>query len=345
MRASRGVPAPRRRIELVEAWMAVVFDTAALARHERADALAAVASETVAAADVRFADRGGAHGRLEAWLFGPVEVLRAETTGVDVLRTPKHVRTTPAGLFSVTRQIGGTRIHEHFGIQEVLAPGDCGAIDHDNPFVSVMRGASISVSLRMSVDELELPGDVVRTAALGLRRSPLCPLVSSFIVDLMTRADTIENDPGAADLGRAGVDMVRALVLSAAGTEPVEGIGAGLPAPLLLRQMETYLRLNLRRRDLTAAEVAAAHHISVRRMYRLWSEQGVSMQQWIIGERLELTRRMLADPRHTERTIGWIARAAGFRDASHFTRRFRAAYGVGPSEWRAEARRVGGSVS
>ncbi|WP_458689479.1 helix-turn-helix domain-containing protein [Nocardia tengchongensis] len=325
--------------------MAVVFDTAALARHERADALAAAASETVVAADVRFADRNAAHGRKEAWLFGPVEVLRTETTGLDVLRTSKHVRTSPAGLFSVTRQIGGNRVHEHFGIQEVLAPGDCGAIDHDNPYVSVMRGASISVSLRMSVDELELPGDIVRAGALSLRRSPLSSLVSSFMDDLVARADGIENDPGAADLGRAGVDMVRALVLSAAGAEPVDGSGVGLPAPLLLRQMETYLRLNLRRRDLTAAEVAAAHHISVRRMYRLWSDQGVSMQQWIIGERLELTRRMLADPRHAERTIGWIARASGFRDASHFTRRFRAAYGVGPSEWRAEARGVGGSAS
>ncbi|MFE3080173.1 helix-turn-helix domain-containing protein [Nocardia tengchongensis] len=318
--------------------MAVVFDTAVLARHERADAMATVASETVAAADVRFAERDAAHGRMEAWTFGPVELLRTETSGVDVIRTAKHVRTSPAGLFSVTRQIGGTRIHEHFGVQEALAPGDCGAIDYDNPFMAVMRGASIGVSLRLSVDELELPGDIVRTAALTLRTSPLCPIVSTFIADLVGRADTIESDPGASDLGRAGVDLVRALLLSAAGAESAEGLAAGLPAPLLLRQIETYLRAHLRRRDLTAEEVAAAHHISVRRLYRLWSDQGLSMRQWIITERLELARRMLADPRHVERTIGWIARTAGFRDASHFTRRFRAAYGIGPSEWRAEAR-------
>lgn len=324
--------------------MAVVFDTAALARHERADAVSAAASETLAAAEVRLTADRTAEARVEAWTFGPAELLRFATSGLELVRTPQHVRASPAGRFSVTRQIGGTRIHEHFGVRELLLPGDCGAVDYDSPFISVTREASISVSLRMSVEELGLPADILRSAALSLRGSPLYPMIGSFIAELLDRADSIESDPGAAELGRAAVDLVRALVLSAAGAESADA-GAGLPAPLLLRQIETYLRANLRRGDLSAEEVAAAHHISVRRLYRLWSDHGLSLRQWIIGERLELARRMLADPRHAERTIGWIARACGFRDASHFTRRFRAAYGVGPSEWRAEARGVGGSGS
>lgn len=48
----------------------------------------------------------------------------------------------------------------------------------------------------------------------------------------------------------------------------------------------------------------------------------------------ELLRR---ESRH--RSIAAIARSWGFRDPSHFARRFLAAYGVTPKEWR---RRQGG---
>ncbi|MEU4342852.1 AraC family transcriptional regulator [Nocardia sp. NPDC023852] len=40
------------------------------------------------------------------------------------------------------------------------------------------------------------------------------------------------------------------------------------------------------------------------------------------------------DPDHMHRTIAMIMRRWGFRDPSYFARRFRAAYGLSPREWR-----------
>ncbi|MGV9661975.1 AraC family transcriptional regulator [Nocardia niigatensis] len=315
--------------------MAVVFDTRPLPRHERAAAMAATIEEGVAAADVRFADPRAVHGRIEMWSFGAVQVFRSESAGVEVLRTARHVRAGPAGIVGVARQLDGTRVHEHHGVQEVLTPGTFGVVDVDAPFSLRVPSPSISVSLRVSLDDLDLPGDTLRAAALGVRASPLYPMVSGFIADLACRAEDLESDPGAVELGRSSVDLIRALVVSAAGGRAADGSGAALPSALLMQQIETYLRAHLRRHDVTAAEVAAAHNISVRQLYRLWADAGRSMRQWMIEERLALARRMLIDPRHADRTIGWIARATGFRDASHFTRRFRAAYDVGPRDWRA----------
>ncbi|MFC7258446.1 helix-turn-helix domain-containing protein [Streptomyces lutosisoli] len=42
----------------------------------------------------------------------------------------------------------------------------------------------------------------------------------------------------------------------------------------------------------------------------------------------------MASPVGRTRTIGSVARAGGFTDPSHFTRRFKEAYGVTPQEWR-----------
>ncbi|WP_369265322.1 AraC family transcriptional regulator [Streptomyces sp. R35] len=53
----------------------------------------------------------------------------------------------------------------------------------------------------------------------------------------------------------------------------------------------------------------------------------------MIEQRLEGARSTLASPVGRTRTIGSVARAWGFTDPSHFTRRFKEAYGVTPQEW------------
>ncbi|WP_443217637.1 helix-turn-helix domain-containing protein [Saccharothrix sp. CCNWYY140] len=58
------------------------------------------------------------------------------------------------------------------------------------------------------------------------------------------------------------------------------------------------------------------------------------MEQWIISERLRGAREDLIRRTDRSRTIATIARRWGFGDPTHFTRRFRAAYGITPSEWR-----------
>ncbi|MGH3823538.1 MAG: helix-turn-helix domain-containing protein [Pseudonocardiaceae bacterium] len=57
------------------------------------------------------------------------------------------------------------------------------------------------------------------------------------------------------------------------------------------------------------------------------------MHEWIIRERLEGARRVLASSSAQAPTIASIARRSGFSDPGHFARRFRAAYGLSPSEW------------
>jgi AraC-like DNA-binding protein len=85
---------------------------------------------------------------------------------------------------------------------------------------------------------------------------------------------------------------------------------------------------------LNPRRIAQAHCISVRHLHKLCHRAGFSPEQWIISQRLERARAELARPDHRKPSISTIATRCGFRDPAHFARRFRAAYGMTPTEWR-----------
>jgi AraC-like DNA-binding protein len=89
---------------------------------------------------------------------------------------------------------------------------------------------------------------------------------------------------------------------------------------------------------LSVHTVAARHKVSPRYVQRLFDEAGSTFTEYVIEQRLERARRLLSDPRLSDRTLTAIAFAAGFNDLSHFQRRFRGRYGGSPSELRAAVR-------
>lgn len=80
--------------------------------------------------------------------------------------------------------------------------------------------------------------------------------------------------------------------------------------------------------------IAAAHHMSLRTLQRLFQEQGITVGSFIRRQRLNRVRRDLADPRLAARPIHAIAACWGYPRPSDLTRAFRAAYGAGPAEYR-----------
>jgi AraC-like DNA-binding protein len=61
--------------------------------------------------------------------------------------------------------------------------------------------------------------------------------------------------------------------------------------------------------------------------------------QWIIEERLRGAHRSLSAPEQSTQTIALVAHKWGFKDPSHFSSRFRRAYGVSPRELQRHSRR------
>ncbi len=83
--------------------------------------------------------------------------------------------------------------------------------------------------------------------------------------------------------------------------------------------------------------MAAALHLSVRTLHKLFADEPETVARRITRRRLERAAADLADPRLVGRTVTWIAFSWGFRDAAHFSRAFRQRFGRSPVEHRARA--------
>jgi len=69
-------------------------------------------------------------------------------------------------------------------------------------------------------------------------------------------------------------------------------------------------------------------------VHKRFEEANLTFRQWLLDERLDTSRRALTDPRCGDMTVAQIAYSLGFNDLSHFTKTFRARFGVPPGRFR-----------
>ncbi|MGV9251130.1 helix-turn-helix transcriptional regulator [Streptomyces sp. NPDC003697] len=195
---------------------------------------------------------------------------------------------------------------------------------------------------------LPLPGDVLRNVAGRPASSGSGPaaLLASFVLGLATHAPSAE-DRHTAWLGTAAVNLATAFLdsqtalLQDGRTEagPAEPLPVcPHPAPpatdLLLRGIKTYIEHHLHDFDLSLTSIAAANHISLRYLHRLFQRDGRTVGAFLRERRLEHCRADLSDPAKAQRSVCEIARRWGFRDPAVFNRTFKSVYGVTPGAYR-----------
>jgi AraC-like DNA-binding protein len=108
----------------------------------------------------------------------------------------------------------------------------------------------------------------------------------------------------------------------------------------LLLRIHAFIETSLSEPYLDVASVAAAHHISVRQLQKLFEGEGRTVTQWIRDRRIEHCRRDLTDIRCADTPVGSIAARWGLVNAAYFSRRFKAVHGMTPTEYRAHALRT-----
>jgi AraC-like DNA-binding protein len=86
--------------------------------------------------------------------------------------------------------------------------------------------------------------------------------------------------------------------------------------------------------------IAAAHHISLRYLHKLFQQDGHTIAGWIRERRLEQCRRDLANPQLAARPIHPIAARWGFTSPAHFSQAFRSAHGLSPRQYRQQCTTV-----
>jgi AraC-like DNA-binding protein len=126
-----------------------------------------------------------------------------------------------------------------------------------------------------------------------------------------------------------------ALVLGARGDHAELAKRRGAKAARL-RAIRSDILDYLDRSDLSTNSIAALHGISPRYVRKLFEEDGSSFSSFVLTERLEKVRRLLADRRYAHLNIAQIAHKTGFGDISYFNRAFRRHFEATPSDFREE---------
>ncbi|MGW4378249.1 AraC-like ligand-binding domain-containing protein [Kitasatospora sp. NPDC004531] len=319
----------------------LLLDLTTVPPRERAEAFHHALTDSFVPNDISHEEpETGIHARVEHWRVGGLDLISTRNSGFEVRRTARHVRHHRENpVVSVSLQPLGVHRAEAGGRQNLLGLDDICVFHELSPRVYGWSGDGASRSIMFDMNRLGVPVDAVVRASLQLRASPMHGLVMQHLQGLWRDPDRLAADPGAGALAAATTELVRALLLSAAHAEQAPEVRATMDETLLTRIM-AHARANLTDRSLTPERLAAEHAISLRRLYGLFNAAGISLEQWLITERLAQARRMLAAPRYDRLTVAAVAARCGFSSPSHFSRRFQAATGVTPSEWR----RLGGAA-
>ena len=96
------------------------------------------------------------------------------------------------------------------------------------------------------------------------------------------------------------------------------------PDEWLRNRIVGYIEARLADPDLSPLRIATAHHMSVRRLHKLFEDQPLTVAALIRRRRLERCRAELTG---SGRTVTAVAARWGFTDPTHFSKLFKATYG------------------
>ncbi|MFF3485444.1 helix-turn-helix domain-containing protein [Streptomyces sp. NPDC002701] len=263
---------------------------------------------------------------------GPLRICSAQATALTVERTERLARQDEEPAVFLGLQLTGTSLVAQNDRQSLLGPGDFALYETTAPYTLRFAEGVAHHFIRFPRAALTLPERSLREiAAVPLRSdNPIARLASAYFSQLATSKE-LRQDAHAGPVLDPSIELVRAVVAYQLG-RPDQARGP-LEATLGMR-ITQYMRARLADPDLSAAQIAAAHGISVRHLYTVLARSGISLGDWIRSHRLAECRRELAGPGARLRTIAATGRSWGFMDATHFSKVFKQAYGMSPRAWR-----------
>jgi AraC-like DNA-binding protein len=268
-------------------------------------------------------------GRIEQRELGEVRVSRLDASRHRVVRTAGARGLSDPGYLKLVVQHSGQSVFEQNGRRALLDPGTWSLYDTTHSYtVSSPDTVKLDVVLLPRAAVLRGHRDLERM--LVRRLSAMTPM-SRVACELIRSAAEDRTHQRLSDAER-GRDIVRLVRLAL-----IEQSGAPVPVSprwLLLDRIKTHVEERLADPALDADSIAQALNCSKRSLHKAFEAETRTLHQHIWARRLEGVRRDLEDAALGTRSITEIAFAWGFSSPEHFSRIFRARYGLSPREWR-----------
>lgn len=277
-------------------------------------------------------DRRTFVGRLTRTRVGNIRLAEARSDPAMVRHSRQHVTQTREALFMLCLQLDGVSVNRQQGREAVLRYGDFHLLDSSRPYEVQFQQPNRMLVLSMPHPDLARrmpnPESVVGIAMSG--KAGVAGLLSSLLCNFWQQRRSGDETFLSPRFSEAILDLIASAYAGIAAAAPE---GSSL-AVARREQIRSYIETHLHDPALTPGSVAAAVHLSPRRLHQLFEADGETVGAYILRRRLEECARAMGDAAQRSRTVTEIAFLHGFNNASHFGRVFRERYKSTPSDYR-----------
>lgn len=270
-------------------------------------------------------------GILQHRSLGGVDFINMASRRHAAHRGAPQISAADSGFCVLTLQLAGQLRITQDDRTAVVRPGEYALYDSSQPVVLSGSDDYKSTCIRFPTSRLAMRGSEPLEGVTA-RAFDCAGGLPATVWDTL-----ISLNRNLGQLGAHGPHAVRT-TLELVGTMVREQVGAAAgPRPDLLERIADYIDEHLADPNLGPARIAAAHHISPRRLHQLFAPTGTSVARRIRARRIEMCRRDLADPALAGVPAFAIGSRWGFPGASHFGQVFKRETGCTPAEFREHA--------
>ncbi|MFC7402938.1 helix-turn-helix domain-containing protein [Citricoccus sp. GCM10030269] len=250
----------------------------------------------------------------------------------SVHREPRLISPADANHVKLTLLVEGKGEVSQDGRSTQFHAGDIVLHDTARPYTLDFTGAVSCLVLAFPQHVFEVPSRLIQR--ITARRLPgddgIGSIISPFIQHMAANLDLLQGVNGERIL-RSALDLLTTLAYSEIVSTERSAEQMRLEE---LHAVKLYIEDHLDDPELGARKVAHEHHVSVRYLQYMFHNEGTTVSSFIRSRRLAHCRRDLLDPAQSTLSVSHIGQRWGFLDASHFSKVFKAEFGVSPRSFR-----------
>ena len=272
-------------------------------------------------------------GHMATEQAGDVVLTRLEADRHRVLKSDREVRGGDVGYLKIVAPYRGTAGVEQQGRQAWVSPGEWCIYDTTDRYrvANPVHVEHLIVMVpRAPLVERGLPLGKLMAQRLGAHGG-----ISRLALQAMRGAwqELPSITPSAArGVGESIVQLVQLSLLELAGRD-----SAPTQREALGERIKQLVARRLGDARLSVDTIAVELNCSRRQLYNAFSDEPDGVAGYVLAQRLEACRRDFDDRCQDAISITDIALRRGFNHPAHFSRAFKARFGVTPSEWRLRA--------
>jgi len=247
-----------------------------------------------------------------------------------VNRTDKQISRAGEDDFLISFQIENRCMVRQYGREALLTPGSFALYDSTAPY-------SLSFPEKFHQFVVQMPRDVLvrhliepeKYVAVSVDASAgLGMVLKDFIFSLASELSSSEVQPSEV----LSENLVSLIALSYSSSVVQSGLTESeCVKDALIRRIKQFIENNLFDPTLNNNRIAESQGISLRYLHKLFQGQEESIHELILHKRLAAAYELLSADAGSRPTIESVAYHVGFSGAPHFSRVFKARYGVSPS--------------